>query len=78
MIGYTPEEKTIYYEGDPDFDKFLYWINDQPFIPVHKGPPFREHLLKKCKGDEERAYELFFELLDEFKKVKGIDEELRK
>lgn len=76
-IGYTPEEKIIYYEGDPDFDEFLYWINDQPFIPVHNGPRFREHLLEKCTGNEEKAYDLFFELLDEFKKQKGIKDEIR-
>lgn len=75
--GYTPEEKTIYYEGDPDFDEFLYWINNEPFIPVHKGPPFSKYLLDKCSYDEEKAYNLFFDLLDEFKKIKGINENIR-
>lgn len=67
---YEDAHKLIYYENDLDFNEFLYWIQDIPFIPVSSGPSFANFLFEKADCDETKAFDLFFELLDEFKMKK--------
>lgn len=65
--GYSDQ---VYNEGDPDFNEFKWWLSDQPNIPLSTGPRFYKSLLEKCDNNEEKAFDLFFEKLDEFKKMK--------
>lgn len=67
---YEEAHKLIYYEKDLDFNEFLYWIQDIPFLPVSNGPSFADFLFEKANRDEAKAFDLFYELLDEFKKLK--------
>ena len=60
----------IYNEGDPDFNEFKWWLSGQPNIPLSTGPRFYKLLLEQCENDEEKAFELFYEKLDEFKQIK--------
>ncbi len=63
--------ESIYNQGDPDFNEFKYWVNNKPNIPLSTGPSFGKILLKKSENDEEKAFNLFFEKLDEFFQLKG-------
>ena len=65
------DESLIYDENDVDFNEFLFWIQKIPFISATPGPYFAEFLLKKT-DDEYKAFDLFYELLDDFKKLKGV------
>lgn len=60
----------IYNEGDPDFNEFKWWLSGQPNIPLSTGPSFYKSLLEQCENDEEKAFDLFFVKLDEFKQLK--------
>ena len=62
--------KLIYYENDVDFSEFLYWIQEIPFLEFSNGPSFANFLYEKANKDEAKAFDLFYELLDEFKKLK--------
>ena len=65
--NYSGEQ--IYNDGDPDFNEFKWWLSGQPNIPLSTGPRFHELLLEKCNNDEEKAFDLFFEKLNEFKQL---------
>ena len=60
---------SIYFPGEPDFDEFISLIlNRGNSYRFGKGNPFSSTFLIECLGDEERAFDKFFELLDEFKR----------
>lgn len=63
----------IYNEGEPDFNEFKWWLSGQPNIPLSNGPQFYRILLEKCENSEEKAFDLFFEKLEEFKLLKLKD-----
>ncbi|WP_298892946.1 hypothetical protein [uncultured Psychroserpens sp.] len=60
----------IYNEKDVNLNEFRFWIQGQSYIPLSQGPSCSEFLLDKCNNDEEKAFNLFFKLLDEFKELK--------
>lgn len=60
----------IYNEGDPDFNEFKWWLSGQPNIRLSTGPRFYKLLLEQCENNEEKAFDLFYKKLDEFKKIK--------
>lgn len=60
----------IYNDGDPDFIEFRWWLVGEPKINMSNGPSYYLHLLEQCNNDEEKAFDLFFEKLDEFKELK--------
>lgn len=57
----------IYNPHDIDFQAFKWYLHDEPIIVLASGPQFSKYLLEKCAGDEERAFDLFYELLDQFR-----------
>lgn len=63
--------ESIYNEGDPDFNEFKYWLNDLPNIPLSTGPAFGKTLLEQTDNDPEKAFDLFFEKLDQYFEIKG-------
>ena len=65
---YEPE--LIYDEGECDLNEFRFWIQDIPYIYLSQGPRFSKYLLEKTNGDEEKAFDLFYDLLDEFRRIK--------
>ncbi len=56
----------IYNPGEPNIDDFRYWLleRDKEHLPV--GNPYSTFLLRECNGDEEKAFDRFFEYLREF------------
>lgn len=58
----------IYNLGDPRIDEFKYWILDKDKEQSGIQNPYSRVLLKECNGDELKAFDKFFEYLDEFKK----------
>lgn len=71
IYGTKEYSDQIYNLGDPDFNEFKWWLNGEPNIPLSTGPRFHHILLNECDGNEEKAFDLFFEKLDEFKKIKN-------
>ena len=67
---YEETHKLIYYENDIDFNEFLYWLQDIPFVAVSGGLAFADFLFKKANSDSEKAFDLFYELLETFKQTK--------
>ena len=65
MFGFAED---IYHDGEPDFDDFKYWILNKDERQLGVGNPYSTVLLYECNGDEEKAFDKFFEYLDEFKK----------
>lgn len=61
----------IYNEGEVDLNEFRFWIHGIPNIPLSQGPSFSQYLLDQSSGDEELAFDLFFDLLDKFKELKN-------
>ncbi|WP_417368030.1 hypothetical protein [Flavobacterium beibuense] len=66
---YKPE--LIYNEGDVDLNEFRFWTQGLPYIELSQGPRFSKFLLEKTGGDEEKAFNLFYELLEKFKEIKS-------
>ena len=64
----TAKTKDLVYEkGEPTFDEFKYWIlNKNPKINGI-GNPYSRVILTECDGDEQKAFDLFFKYLEEFK-----------
>lgn len=58
----------IYNPGEPTIDEFKYWMlnKDKGLSGIQN--PYSRVLLKECNGDELKAFDKFFEYLDEFKK----------
>jgi hypothetical protein len=65
MLGFADY---IYHDGEPNFDDFKYWVLNRDERQLGVGNPYSNVLLQECNGDEERAFDKFFECLDEFKK----------
>lgn len=57
----------IYHPGEPKIDQFNYWILEKDKGLSGNENPYSRVLLKECTGDELKAFEKFFEYLDEFK-----------
>jgi len=70
IYGTKDYSNQIYNQGDPDFNEFKWWLNGGIKVNMSSGPRFYKVLLDKCENDEEKAFDLFFEKLDEFKKIK--------
>lgn len=51
----------------PGFRKFHCWVQDK-FEIEQTTEGYCSTILKQCNGDEEKALEMFFELVEEFKK----------
>ncbi|MTI41397.1 hypothetical protein [Fulvivirga lutimaris] len=68
MAGFSND---AYNSGDPKIDDFKYWILNKSSTQDGVGNPYSNTLLLECKGDEELAFERFFEYLDEFRKLKN-------
>ena len=62
----------IYHAGQPSIDDFKYRILDKDKRNLGVGNPYRTVLLHECNGDEEKAFDRFFEYLEEFMKGKKI------
>lgn len=58
----------IYHPGEPNFDTFKNWILDKHGRKLGVKDPYSTFLLHECSGDEERAFDRFFEYLEQFKK----------
>ena len=58
----------IYHPSEPTIDEFNYWIlqKDEGLSGIQNL--YSRVLLKECNGDELRAFDKFFDYLDEFKK----------
>lgn len=65
------DPKIIYNEGEADLNEFKFWIQGIPPISLSQGPRFSKFLLEKTNGDEEKAFDLFYEMLDEFRELKN-------
>jgi hypothetical protein len=65
QLGYADE---IYYPDEPDVNDFKYWLLNRDAEHSGVGNPYSRVLLKECNGDEEKAFDRFFQLLDEFKR----------
>ena len=69
MVG----NSEAYNLDDPDFNHFKDLILNKSSIMSGVGFPFSSTLLKECNGDEERAFERFFEYLNEYKATLSLD-----
>ena len=69
LLGF---EDDIYNPGQPSIDDFKYWILDKDKRKLGVGNPYRTVLLHECTGDEEKAFDRFFEYLEEFIKENGV------
>jgi hypothetical protein len=58
----------IYHPGEPRLDEFNYWILNKDKGLTGIQNPYSRVLLKECNGDEFKAFDRFFEYLNEFKK----------
>lgn len=58
----------IYNPGDPDFDGFKYWIFSKFNRADNVKYTYPGILLPECEGNEEKAFDRFFEYLEEYKK----------
>lgn len=65
--------ENIYHPGEPNFDEFKYWILEKGKGTTGIGNPYSTVLLELCNGDEEKAFDIFFEYLEQFKKDKTLD-----
>ena len=64
QLGYAND---IYNKDEPFIDEFKYWILSRDEDHSGVGNPYSDVLLRECDGDEEKAFDKFFECLDEFK-----------
>jgi hypothetical protein len=58
----------IYNLGEPRIDNFNDWILNKDKEESGVGNPYSRVLLKECNEDEAKAFDRFFEYLDEFKR----------
>jgi hypothetical protein len=65
LLGYADD---IYHSGEPDIHNFASLILSRDKESRGVGNPYTNVLLKECKGNEEAAFDNFFELLDQFLK----------
>ena len=65
QLGFAED---IYHPGEPNIDDFARWILSKDDRQLGVDNSFSRVLLLQCNGDEEKAFEKFFEYLDEFKK----------
>lgn len=71
LNGYTMwiiGDKDAYHPGEPMFDDFKYWLLNKTNTQTHLGNPYSRVLLRECEGDEEKAFDRFFEYLEVYKK----------
>jgi hypothetical protein len=64
---WTLGNNEIYNPGDPDFDNFKYWMLSKDDRVSGVGFPYSRILLLECEGQEEKAFDRFFEYLEEYK-----------
>jgi hypothetical protein len=57
---------SIYHPGEPTIKDFELWFFKRARENKLIGNSYQSVMLYECKSDEERAFEKFFELLDEF------------
>ncbi|MFC0608991.1 hypothetical protein ACFFGQ_14710 [Rufibacter quisquiliarum] len=65
LLGFSVD---LYEPNQPDINEFSYWIYEQGKETGGKENIFLKVLKKECDGDEEKAFNKFFEYLEEFKK----------
>jgi hypothetical protein len=56
----------IYHSGEPTIDDFKYWMLNKDTRPIGVGHPYSTILLHECNNDEDKAFDRFFEYLEEF------------
>ena len=61
----------IYREGEPSIDEFKYFILSKDKRKLGLSNPYSTVLLNECNGNEEKAFEKFFEYLEAFKMEKN-------
>lgn len=64
QLGFADD---IYYPGEPNIDDFKYWILNRDQRELGVGNSYSTVLLHECNGNEEKAFDKFFEYLDKFK-----------
>jgi len=64
QLGFADD---IYHPGEPNFDEFKNWILSLYENESEIRNPYTKLFLRLCDGDEEKAFDKFFEYLDEFK-----------
>lgn len=65
-------DRSFYDEGEPSFNEFRYWIQEKPYLIFSPAPNFSTFVLNQVNNDEEKAFDLFFIKLKEFKELKSF------
>ncbi len=65
QLGFADD---IYHPGEPNLDDFKYWVLNKDERQLGVDNPYATVFLYECNGNEEKAFDKFFEYLDEFKK----------
>jgi len=58
-------------DSNPDFIQFHSWLRKRLNFD-DKSLGFKDTLLEYCNGDEEKGLQLFFELIEEYKKQPNL------
>ncbi len=70
-IVWALSNKDAYHPNEPDFNNFKYWLLAKNNVVTDIASPYSRMLLLECKGDEEKAFDRFFEYLDKYKQEMG-------
>ena len=62
-----PYRNNMYHQGEQDIEQFWNWIHNK-VKPGSERCTMYSILLIECNGDEEKAFDKFFDYLDEFKR----------
>ena len=71
LNGYTMwiiGDRDAYHPGEPIFDDFKYWLLRKDDRAASLDNPYSKVLLRECEGNEEKAFDRFFEYLEVYKK----------
>ena len=72
LTGYLclPFRKDMYHKDEPNFDEFKYWVLDKDIRKSSLNSSYRKFLLYECNCNDEKAFDRFFEYLEEYKAEK--------